>query len=119
MDREPGQLQSVDLQSIGCGLATQQQQGLCCCSGFSPVGVSWGSSAVEVLGLVIALAEHGLEGEGASVVVACGLGSCGAQAWLLCGMWNLLRLGIETVSPAFTSGFFTSKPPGMPQQPHI
>ena len=98
MDREPGQLQSVDLQSIGCGLATQQQQGLCCCSGFSPVGVSWGSSAVEVLGLVIALAEHGLEGEGASVVVACGLGSCGAQAWLLCGMWNLLSRDRNCVS---------------------
>ena len=53
-------LQSMDLQSAGHGLATRQQQGVCCCSGFSPVGVSWGCSSVEVLGLRIAGAEHGL-----------------------------------------------------------
>ena len=57
---EAGGLQSMDLQSAGHGLATRQQQGVCCCSGFSPVGVSWGCSSVEVLGLRIAGAEHGL-----------------------------------------------------------
>ena len=29
-----------------------------------------------------------------------------------CGMWNLLRPGIELVSPALTDGFITTEPPG-------
>ena len=39
-------------------------------------------------------------GAWASVAVACGLSSCGSQAQLLCGMWDLPRPGLEPVSPA-------------------
>ena len=60
----------------------------------------------------------------ASVVVACGLsscgsqalerrlGSCGARAWLLCSMWDLPRPGLEPMSPALAGEFLTSVPPG-------
>ena len=63
-------------------------------------------------------------GPRASVVVAggsgsCGswalehrLSSCGAQAQLLLGMWDLPRPGIEPVSPALAGGFLTTVPPG-------
>ena len=62
----------------------------------------------------------------ASVVVACGLGSCGSQAsehrlssfgaWaqLSHGIWDLLGPGIKHMSPVLTSGFFTTKPQGNP-----
>ena len=29
-------------------------------------------------------------------------------------MWDLLRPGIEPISPALTGGFFTTEPPGKP-----
>ena len=48
----------------------------------------------------------------ASVVVARGLSSCGARAYLLCGMWDLPGPGIELVSPALAGGFLTTAPPG-------
>ena len=63
-------------------------------------------------------------GAWASVVVACGLSSCGsralehklsscgARAKLLHGMWDLPRPEIEPVSPALASGFLTTVPPG-------
>ena len=73
--------------------------GLGCCEGFSLVAVSWGYSLVVMGRLLIAVAslvaDHGLWGSGASVVVAhelrsCGfqapehrLSSCGARVWLL------------------------------------
>ena len=38
--------------------------------------------------------------------------SCGARAWLPCGMWNLPRPGIEPMSPALAGRFLTSGPPG-------
>jgi len=38
------------------------------------------------------------------------LSSCGAQAQLLCGRWDLPGSGIEPVSPALTGGFFTTEP---------
>ena len=54
--------------------------GLCCCVGFSLVAVSGGYSLAVVYRLVIAMAsrvaEHGLQGEWASVAVARGLRSC-------------------------------------------
>ena len=50
----------------------------------------------------------------ASEVVAPGLNSYGAQAWLLRGMWGLPRCGIKPVPPALASGFFTTEPPGKP-----
>ena len=40
---------------------------------------------------------------------------CGARAQLLLGMWNLLRPGIEPVSPALAGGFLTTGPPGKSQ----
>ena len=63
----------------------------------------------------------------ASVVVApelssCGflalgyrINSCGTQASLLCGMWDILGPGIEPVSPELAGRFFTTEPPGKPQ----
>jgi len=43
------------------------------------------------------------------------ISSCGTQVQLLCGMWDLPGSGIEPVSPALASGFFTTEPPGKPQ----
>ena len=71
---------------------------------------------------------HGAQAVGtrASVVVACGLSSCGSQAlehrlsscgtWaqLLCGMWDLPGPGLEPVSPALAGGFLITAPPGSP-----
>ena len=53
-------------------------------------------------------------GARASVVVACGLSSCGAQAQLLRGMWDLPGPGLEPMSPALAGGFLTTVPPGKP-----
>ena len=41
-----------------------------------------------------------------------GLSSCGAQAQLLPGMWDLPGPGLEPVSPALAGGFLTTAPPG-------
>ena len=66
-------------------------------------------------------------GARASVVVACGLSSCGSRAlehrlsscgaWasLLCGMWDLPGPGLEPVSPALAGGFLTTAPTGKPE----
>ena len=35
---------------------------------------------------------------------------------LLCGTWDLLRPGIEAMSPALAARFFTSEPPGRPSR---
>ena len=43
------------------------------------------------------------------------LRSCGSQAQLLCGMWDLPRPGLEPVSPALAGRFSTTAPPGKPQ----
>ena len=51
-------------------------------------------------------------GARASVVVERRLSSCGARAQLLCGMWDLLRPGIDPMSPALAGGFLTTAPPG-------
>ena len=42
------------------------------------------------------------------------LNSCGSQAQLLRGMWDLPGSGIELVSLALAGGFFTTEPPGKP-----
>ena len=42
---------------------------------------------------------------------ACGLSSCGAQAYLLCGMWDLPGPGIKPVSPALAGGLSTTVSP--------
>ena len=86
-----------------------------------------GGYSVAVCGLLIAVVlllwSMGSRSTG-SVVVACGLSSCGlralerrlsscgARAYLLCGMWDLPGPGLEPVSPALTGGFLTTVPPG-------
>ena len=63
-------------------------------------------------------------GAQASVVVSCRLSSCGswapehrlsscgAQAQLLHGIWDLPGPGLKPVSPALAGGFLTTAPPG-------
>ena len=99
-----------------------------CCAGFSPVVASGGCSLAAVHGLftaVVSLVEHRLQGAPAAGVAALRLGSCSSQAlehrlnscggaWaqLLHSMWDLLRSGIEPISPALAGEFFTTEPPG-------
>ena len=42
------------------------------------------------------------------------LSNCGSRAQLLCGTWDLLRPGLEPVSPALAGRFSTTAPPGKP-----
>ena len=42
------------------------------------------------------------------------LSNCGSRAQLLHGMWDLLRPGLEPVSPALAGRFSTAAPPGKP-----
>ena len=42
------------------------------------------------------------------------LSSCGSRAWLLRGMWDPPRPGLEPVSPALAGRFSTTAPPGKP-----
>ena len=46
------------------------------------------------------------------------LSSCGSQAQLLRGMWDLPRPRLEPMSPALAGGFLTTAPPGKPY-PHF
>ena len=43
------------------------------------------------------------------------LSNCGSRAWLLRGMWDLPRPGLEPVSPALAGRFSTTVPPGKPK----
>ena len=56
---------------------------------------------------------HGLSGCGSRALER-RLSSCGAWAWLLCGMWDLPGRGLEPVSTALAGGFLTTAPPGKP-----
>ena len=84
-----------------------------------------------VLGLLIVaaslVAEHRLQGLGASVVVACGrnwgsrarehrFSSCGSRAQLLGDMWDLPHQMIKLIPPVLAGEFFTTKPPGKPSK---
>ena len=42
------------------------------------------------------------------------LSSCGARAYLLRGMWDLPRPGLEPVSPELAGRLSTTAPPGKP-----
>ena len=44
------------------------------------------------------------------------LSNCGSRAQLLRGMWDLLRPGLEPVSPALAGRFSTTAPPGKPRE---
>ena len=46
----------------------------------------------------------------ALVVASCG----GSWAELLCGLWDLLGLGIKPMSPALAGRFLSTDPPGKP-----
>ena len=50
-----------------------------------------------------------------SLALECRLSSCGAWAQLLRGTWDLLRPGLEPVSPALAGRFSTTAPPGKSQ----
>ena len=69
-------------------------------------------------GLLIAvaflIAKHRLQGAPASIVVVCGLNSCGARAQWIQGMWDIPRSWIKPVSLALAGRFFTTEPPGKP-----
>ena len=69
---------------------------------------------VVARGLLIVVASPAAQALGvrASVVVAQGLSSCGAWAWLPCGMWNLPGPEIKPVFSALAGGFLTTGPPG-------
>ena len=43
------------------------------------------------------------------------LSNCGSRAYLLRGMWDLPRPGLEPVSPALAGRFSTTAPPGKPR----
>ena len=95
--------------------------GLCCCSqAFSSCreqGLLF--SSLQCVGfslcwLLCSLLEHGLQARGLQQLWRMGFSSCGAQAQLLRGMWDLPRPGLEPVSPALAGGFLTTAPPGKP-----
>ena len=44
------------------------------------------------------------------------LSNCGSRAYLLRGMWDLPRPGLEPLSPALAGGFSTTVPPGKPRK---
>ena len=95
--------------------------GLCCCIGFSLVSVIRGYSLTVVRGLLTEVAslvvEHRFWSTWAPAAAVCGLSSCGPRAlehrlsicgpwaYLLCGMWDLPRPGIEPVSPELAGKF--------------
>ena len=41
-----------------------------------------------------------------------GFSCCGAEAQLLCSIWDLPGLGIEPMSPALAGRFLSAEPPG-------
>ena len=47
------------------------------------------------------------------------LSSCGSRAYLLCGMWDPPRPGLEPVSPALAGRLPTTAPPGKPKFEHL
>ena len=56
---------------------------------------------------------HGLSSRGLQAL-ECKLSSCGTQAYLFHGMWDLPRPGFEPLSPALAGRFLTTIPPGKP-----
>ena len=89
--------------------------------GLSLVAVKGGYSSLRCLPL-IAVASP-VVGSRCTGFSSCGpqapehrLSSCGARAWLLHGMWDLPRPGLEPVSPVLAGRFSTTAPPGKPYQ---
>ena len=101
----------------------------CCARAFSSCSER-GPLVIVVHGLLIAVASccgAWALGAGASVVVACGLSSCGSralerrlsscgtQAQMLRGTWDPPGPGLKPASPALADGFLTTVPPGKPK----
>ena len=91
--------------------------------GLSLVAVSGGCSSFHCAGFslrwLLSLRSAGSRRTG---FTSCGsqalerrLSSCGAQAQLLHGMWDLPGPGLKPVSLALAGGFLTTAPPGKPQ----
>ena len=82
-----------------------------CGRAFSSCG-KWGPLFIAVCGplTIVAspVAEHRLQTRR--------LSSCGSQAQLLRGIWDLPRPGLEPVSPASAGRFSTTAPPGKPHR---
>ena len=57
-------------------------------------------------------AARGLSSCGSRVLEYTGFSSCGTQALLLHGVWNLPGPGIEPVSPALAGRFLSTVPTG-------
>ena len=78
--------------------------------GPSPVVASGGHSSSRCAGLFTItaslVAEHRLQTRR--------LSNCGSWAYLLRGMWDPPRPGLEPVSPALAGRFSTTAPPGKP-----
>ena len=96
----------------------------------SLVAVSGGYSLLLCGFLIVVpsvVVEHGPKGTWASVVVVCGLNSCGswalesglsncgARTWLLRSMWVLPGSGIEPISPALVGRFLPLDHQGSPE----
>ena len=96
---------------------------------FSPCGEQ-GPLFVAVCGLLITVASGcgaqalGVQALGvvARRIRSCGswalehrVSSCGIQAELLRGIWDLPDTGVEPMSPALAGEFFTTEPPGKPK----
>ena len=81
--------------------------------GLPPVAASGGHSSSWCVGLFTIAAslvvEHRFQMRR--------LSSCGSQAQLLRGMWDLPRPRLEPVSPALAGRFSTTAPPGKPPLP--
>ena len=97
--------------------------GLCCCawafSGFGERGLLFiavpaGFSSPWLLLLRSTGSRHVGFSSCGSRALELRLSSCGTRAWLLHGMWDLPRPGLEPVSPALAGGFLTPAPPGKP-----
>ena len=99
--------------------------GLCCCLGFSIVVTGRGYSLVAVCRFLTLSLSFFFGGRGGGLscckkwavgcvgFTACGFwtlehwfNSCGIQALLLDGMWDLPGSGIKPISPAIAGGFF-------------
>ena len=81
-----------------------------CVRAFSSCG-EWGPLFIALRGpLTVAaslVAEHRL--------LTRRFSSCGSRAWLLRGMWDLPRPGLEPMCPALAGRFSTTAPPGKPR----
>ena len=93
-----------------------------CCSGVSLVAESGGYSLVVACGPLIvvasSVADHGLQGAWASVVVAFRLQST-SSVFVAHGLSYCVACGIfpdQQWNPALAGGFFTTEAPGNPQQ---